>query len=773
MTRVPSRSSTRLLARALLLLGPAWLGAAPAAEAASLTPRFERPVAWVLPAGPTREAALLEGITARATGVRALPSGLTLALRSRPTLGPVEIVEVRGSLRGVPLLSPVAKVAIASDGRVVGVTWLDPVPALVPGSARLTASEALTRLEASGLAGSRGGTEATLVVDPRPGGSVLAWRIDPPVDRATLRNPVFLVDAQSGAIRQLFDRSRSAQVRAFSENPVATPSSGVYDLVDIDDGAINLQGPYWQARNCVAATPQSMCTPQALATADMAGNFLGPTPDVDDPLSHDQLEDEYAEVSAYYHADKFDAWLESLGFVGIPCRTQGEVATIIANYRGPGDAAGTPGWFPNAFYTGDCDFTIALGQGQGVDFGWDGDVIYHEIGHGVVDTQMGDDDLGAPYRRSEGVVNDAGALNEGTADFLSSSFTGDPMMGDYVQAYGGFGRDNANDFLCPGDLIGEIHFDGEPWTAALYEARAEIGEAFVPVVIDSIAMFAPDASFEDAAAAVVALSEASLDPAQAMIVEQALAGRNLLDCVRAAPWAAVRRELWLVPPDWDDKYKPMRPPPYQVLFEVPENATVMHLTFDVSALAKTPIYDVNLIIKHDSPIEFTYEFLGMSYEVTADSEDFYGDITAGVLDLEVTGGERIYGAFFNLGLDLASISNLQVEFELEPEPGTSTGATGLDDTGGSTTSGETSGGAIAESSEGTSSTGGFAGQQVLDDGCSCRQGAPRRDAAAWWGLMAVAVAVGRRRRPTASPPPAARRRPRACTRRSTSGAPRP
>lgn len=751
MSRIPSRStrSTRSLAAALLLLGPAWLMTAPAAEAASLTPRFERPVAWVLPAGPARAAALLEGITARATGLRALPSGLALALRSRATLGPVEIVEVHGSLRGVPLLRPVAKVAIASDGRVVGVTWLDPVPALLPGSAGLTASEAIAVLEASGLSGSRGATLATLVVDPQPGGSVLAWRIDPPVDRVSLRNPVFVVDARTGAIRELFDRTRAAQVRAFADNPVATPSSEIYDLFNIDDGAVNLQGPYWQARNCVAATPQSMCNPQALATADMAGDFLGPTPDVDDPLSHDQLEDEYAEVSAYYHADKFDAWLESLGFPGIPCRMQGQVATITANYRGPGDAAGTPGWFSNAFYTGDCDFTIALGQGQGVDFGWDGDVIYHEIGHGVVDTQMGDDYLGAPYRRSEGVVNDAGALNEGTADFLSSSFTGDPMMGEYVEAYGGLGRNNANDFVCPGDFVGEIHYDGEAWTAALYEAQAEIGEAFVPVVIDSIAMFAPDASFEDAAAAVVAISEASLDPAQAMFVEEALAGRNLLDCVRVAPWDAVRRELWLIPPDADEKYKPMRPPPYQVLFEVPEGATVMHLTFDVTASAKTPIYDVNLIIKHGSPIEFTYEFLGMSYEVTADSDDFFGDITAGVLDLEVTGGDQIYGAFFNLGTDLATISNLQVEFELEPEPGTSTGATGLDDTGGSTstsTGGSSEAGVLAESSEG-SSTGGSAGQTVLDDGCSCRQRAPGPGAAAWWGLMVVALR--RRRRPTA------------------------
>lgn len=741
MSRTSSRLSTRSLTAALLLLGSASL-LAPAARAASLTPRFERPAAWVLPSGPTRAAALLEGIAARATGTRALPPGLALALRSRPALGPLEIVEIHGSLGGVPLLRPVAKVAVASDGRVVGVTWLDPVAPLVSASARLTASEAIAVLEASGLPGSRGATLATLVVDPRPGGSVLAWRIDPPVDRATLRNPVFLVDARSGAIRQAFDRSSAAQVRAFAHNPVSTPRSAVYELFHIDEGAINLQGPYWQARNCIAENPQATCIPTPLATADMAGDFLGPTPDVDDPLSHDALEDEYAEVSAYYHADKFDAWLESLGFPGIPCRMEGQIATIVANYRGPGDAAGTPGWFPNAFYTGDCDLTIALGQGEGVDFGWDGDVIYHEIGHGVVDTQLGDDALGMPYRRPEGVVNDAGALNEGTADFLSSSFTGDPNMGEYIQTYGGFGRDNANDFLCPGDLIGEIHADGEPWTAALYEAHAEIGDAFVPVVIDSLAMFAPDASFEDAAATVVALAEASLDPAQATTVEEALAGRNLLDCVRVAPWDAVRRELWLIPPDADDKYRPMRPPPYQVLFEVPEDATVMHLTFDVTAPAKTPIYDVNLITKRDAPIEFTYEYLGMSYEVSADSQDFYGDITAGVLDVEVTGGERIYGAFFNLGMDLAMISNLQVEFELAPDPGTSTGATGLDDTAGSTTTGGSSEGVIAESSE-DGSTGGSAGQTALDDGCNCRQGAPG-GAGAWWGLLLLAA--GRRRR---------------------------
>lgn len=44
----------------------------------------------------------------------------------------------------------------------------------------------------------------------------------------------------------------------------------------------------------------------------------------------------------------------------------------------------------NAVYIGDGEQAVLLGQGTHADYAYDGDIVYHELGHGVVDALVGE-----------------------------------------------------------------------------------------------------------------------------------------------------------------------------------------------------------------------------------------------------------------------------------------------------------------------------------------------------------------------------------------------
>lgn len=110
------------------------------------------------------------------------------------------------------------------------------------------------------------------------------------------------------------------------------------------------------------------------------------------------------------------------------------------------------------------------------DFAYDSSIVFHEFGHAIVHTL--NEDLLQASKDKYGVNGDPGALNEGWADYFSSSFTDESKIG----TYGAFGftsgevglRDADNDKRCPDDLTGEVHDDSEPWTGALWEIRSLI-----------------------------------------------------------------------------------------------------------------------------------------------------------------------------------------------------------------------------------------------------------------------------------------------------------
>jgi hypothetical protein len=99
--------------------------------------------------------------------------------------------------------------------------------------------------------------------------------------------------------------------------------------------------------------------------------------------------------------------------------------------------------------------TMIFGQGHEVDFGYDGEVVYHELGHGMV-SLLTPDGLGGRKERPDGLLADAGGLNEAVSDYFSVMLANDPELGDYVArfwpGYGASIRSAENKNVCPDDI---------------------------------------------------------------------------------------------------------------------------------------------------------------------------------------------------------------------------------------------------------------------------------------------------------------------------------
>lgn len=657
----------------------------------------------------------------------------------------VEIVDRWAYVDGVRVLRPIQRVF-----QVEGVPRLETRERAVPPVTRaprtLDATQALARVTALGTPGSQGATQAELVAVPGPRETRFAWRVDPPVDRATLRNPVFLVDAHDGRVREDHDATHHALARVYPRNPVLDATPEDVELLTLEAEAQTLEGPTFVAFNCVdPPSGGTICDPAHIAVPDTGGDFLYDPVDIEAPTSMADFEDAFAEVSAYAHADAFEAYLDGFGVPLSPCEPEGEQLTLVANYKGYDNGVALA--VDNAAYTGDCEFTVALGQGKDVDWGYDGDVVTHELTHGVIQHLMGRD---RPLRLSRHLPHaisvDAAGMNEAIADFVSNAYMGDPVHGDYVSTYGpGSGRDASNGYTCPAGLVGEEHYDAEPFGGALWDGFEALGEPFVGVVLDAVGMFETDATFDEAAGVLVAVTEAELGSDAAQTVQAIMHTRRMTRCERVVAWDALERdELWILPKGFPEGFDPMRPPPFQIRVDVPEDANRVEMSFDLRVITPAmwePLADLNVLVKHDEPIEFTYTPDAEDDSLThvgADSEAHIPGLNAGTASFSVEPGRPVYLALFNLGLHVAVVSNLSVGFSWE-EGQDSDGETEGASEGGS------DGGPGSDTGDTEGDSDGFA-PAPEDPGCGCTQRPSDSAPRSWGWLLPALLPLGRRRR---------------------------
>lgn len=649
----------------------------------------------------------------------------------------------RGSalVDGIPLRRPLERTLVGPSGDVlvaVDDAVLGPVD---PRARTVDEADALALIAGSGLPGSKGATTARLMVEATATRTAPVFVVDPPYDPATGVNARFIVDAIDGSIRALGNRARDVGVRAYPSNPAVDEDYQLWEIDSIATGSQRLRGPMFHANNCIP-DGDGWCDPIALATPTTDdGDFLYYPPPLDAPGSPQSPLDGFAEGSAYVHAERFMDWLSGFGFAGLMCTQQGEPATLVVNYRYIQDGDWLP--FDNARFTGDCEQLVLLGQAEKVDFAYDGDIIAHELGHGVIETQLTEGYLGGRRARSDALVNDAGALNEAFADFFANTYMGDPQLGEYIGVYG---RDQAsvrssdNTYGCPGTFTGQVHNDSQPFAGALWDSYELYGLPMVDAALDTLALLPEDATVEIASDTFINVTRAKLGQVAANTVQSLFDERGLTDCRRWVSVDEVRNNVLVYPPG---EMAPFAPPPLQVVVDVPPWAATFTVRF--SAEARTGSFEEpgeiepGLLIERGQPIVFSYEPLATNSTLVRHTADtVVGRIEGNEFTTTTEGTAQIYLGFINTGEAPMQVSDIEVNFAAETP------------TDGADESGESSEVGTATTGLGTDTDTDTLGETLdLEDdsdksGCSCNTGP--EDAGWWLGALLFGLGFVRRRR---------------------------
>lgn len=228
----------------------------------------------------------------------------------------------------------------------------------------------------------------------------------------------------------------------------------------------------------------------------------------------DRSEDGFSETMGYYYIDYAERYIQSLGFFNVNNRQQ-----VFGVNKLKVD---------NSFYSPQKkEITYGIG---GVDDAEDAEVILHEYGHSIQDDQVPD----------FGSSHEAGSMGEGFGDYWAASvaaqFSGgfqDECVADWdATSYSATNPpclrrlDGTKHY--PEDLDGEVHDDGEIWSAALWQVRAAIGATRADkAILQAHFLLTPTASFNQGANALVtAALNLGYTPAQVKSIRTILQNRG-------------------------------------------------------------------------------------------------------------------------------------------------------------------------------------------------------------------------------------------------------
>lgn len=281
----------------------------------------------------------------------------------------------------------------------------------------------------------------------------------------------------------------------FKVNPVQ--SSGNQNLTDQKDAA--------------SAVPASEYATVQIRNLDGSGYLRGKWATVESSTGtpaysatgsyfYDHHDDQFEQVMGYFWVNQAQEYLQSLGFgSSLPPILKAPFSVKIDQFGGD-----------NSYETSK-PFRIRLGKG-GVDDAEDAEVIVHEYGHAVHQSQV----------PGFGSSLDAGSIGEAFGDYFGVSVGlaaaqqyGWPVRADqpcvadwdstsYTATVPHCIRRLDTD-LTVADRIGEVHFDGQIWCRALWDIRqgyASLGlssKRWDTTLIDSQFGYAPDTSFSAAA----------------------------------------------------------------------------------------------------------------------------------------------------------------------------------------------------------------------------------------------------------------------------------
>ena len=237
---------------------------------------------------------------------------------------------------------------------------------------------------------------------------------------------------------------------------------------------------------------------------------------------YDRSDDRFEQVMAYYWVTEAQKYIQGLGFGSTlrPVNMESQDLQIDQ-------------WGLDNSYSWDKHDVLRFGKG-GVDDAEDAEVILHEYGHAIQDSQM------TPFG-GFGTSAEAGAIGEGFGDYWAVTVsdaiapTPDPAcVADwdsvsYTSTEPHCLRRVDGDLMYPDDLNGRVHHDGQIWSRALWDIRNALGHVKADtVILEAQFAFAPDTSMPAAAQATVDAAQWLYGMPEVKFVREAFEARGIL-----------------------------------------------------------------------------------------------------------------------------------------------------------------------------------------------------------------------------------------------------
>ncbi|MCU1593207.1 MAG: Bacillolysin [Frankiales bacterium] len=300
----------------------------------------------------------------------------------------------------------------------------------------------------------------------------------------------------------------TASATVFSPNPVATlQDEGLTDQKDADYAALQ------DAYRTVTLTHLDG---SGYLHGDYASVDTGTGPLATAPFTYHRDDDRFEQVMAYYWATQAQLYLHELGFTNV----NNEPQRMKINQYG----------VDNSYYNGDQkDDVLRFGKG-GVDDAEDAEVILHEYGHAIQDSQV----------PGFGTSEQAGAIGEGFGDYWAQAVStryaptkDEPCIADWDSVSYTDGpvhclRRTDGTKSYPTSLDGEVHDDGEIWSSALNGMRTALGPTKADTaIIRAQFSFAVDTTMPAAAQVTIATVKALYGSQAAPSAKAAFHARGL------------------------------------------------------------------------------------------------------------------------------------------------------------------------------------------------------------------------------------------------------
>jgi MYXO-CTERM domain-containing protein len=357
----------------------------------------------------------------------------------------------------------------------------------------ISTTPTVTRQEADGVLASLGvarSERAEVVISPLGEGALL-WELDVRDRQGGMR---YWIDAHTGELFGQKPLAVHALGRVYTMNSIETPMPADVELLELDLTADPLRLNGWNGlltvTNYLSGTSNGFELEQVIGPTSGQDFLYDPPADVSDAT------DAFAQVNLYHHLTSMKAFAATLG---VPIDQGSWKLTAVANALEDGMA------LDNAFFspmgqqgTFASPNLIAIGQGSQNDFAYDSDVFKHEFGHYLSHNAIGYN-LGQLNFNEYGLSPHSGSIDEGISDYLACSDNDDAELGEASLAQLGGLRDLTDtSMVCPDDILGEVHEDGQIAGSLAWSIRELLGKDIADQIVwNGLTLMPPGGTFGD------------------------------------------------------------------------------------------------------------------------------------------------------------------------------------------------------------------------------------------------------------------------------------